>query len=364
MTGRGQFWFWLGGVAAFAGALYVFRSILFPFVAGMAVAYLLDPAVDKLEKWGLGRAAGTAIALVAFFLAAAAALLLLAPVLQSQILDFAGRAPELFAALRARLGGFVEMLEARLSPEDIERLRTAAASFAGDALALIGRLIESLWSGGLALFNLLSLIFIMPIVAFYLLRDWDRIVGAVDGWLPLRHAEAIRALAREADELLSGFLRGVAMVCLILGAFYGIALSLIGLEFGLFIGLAAGLLSFVPFIGAFFGFVISVGVALAQFTEWIPIALVAGVFVLGQVVEGNFLTPRLVGKRVGLHPVWVIFALLAGGVLFGFVGLLLAVPLAVVIGVLVRFGLGRYLVSPFHRGSVPPGADADRSEPP
>lgn len=364
MTERRQFWFWLGGVAAFAGALYVFRSILLPFVAGMAVAYLLDPAVDKLEKWGLGRTVGTALALVAFFVAAVAALLLLVPVLQSQILDFAGRVPELFAALRARLGGFVEILEARLSPEDIERLRTAAASFAGDALALIGRLIESLWSGGLALFNLLSLIFITPIVAFYLLRDWDRMVGAVDGWLPLRHAEAMRALAREADGLLSGFVRGVAMVCLILGAFYGIALSLIGLEFGLFIGLAAGLLSFVPFIGALFGFVISVGVALAQFTEWVPIALVAGVFVLGQVVEGNFLTPRLVGKRVGLHPVWVIFALLAGGVLFGFVGLLLAVPLAVVIGVLVRFGLGRYLVSPFHRGSVPPGADADRSEPP
>ncbi|MEE9251135.1 MAG: AI-2E family transporter [Alphaproteobacteria bacterium] len=362
MTGRRQFWFWLGGIAAFAGALYVFRAILFPFVAGMAVAYLLDPAVDKLEKWGLGRTAGTALALVAFFVFAAAALLLLVPVLQSQIFDFAGRVPELFAALRARLSGFVEMLEARLAPEDIEQLRTAAANFAGDALALIGGLVGSLWSGGLALFNLLSLIFITPIVAFYLLRDWDRMVGAVDGWLPLRHAEAIRALAQEVDELLSGFVRGVAMVCLILGACYGIALSLIGLEFGLFIGLTAGLLSFVPFIGALFGFVISVGVALAQFTEWVPIAIVAGVFVLGQVVEGNFLTPRLVGKRVGLHPVWVIFALLAGGVLFGFVGLLLAVPLAVVIGVLVRFGLGRYLASPFHRGSLPPGAGGDRSE--
>jgi predicted PurR-regulated permease PerM len=203
----------------------------------------------------------------------------------------------------------------------------------------------------------LALVFITPIVAFYLLRDWDRIIGAVDSWLPLRHAEAIRGLARDADGLLAGFIRGVAMVCLILGAFYAIALTVIGLEFGLIIGLLSGIASFVPFVGALFGFIFGVGVALTQFGDWQPISLVAGVFVIGQLAEGNWLTPKLVGSRVELHPVWVMFALLAGGALFGFVGVLLAVPLAVVISVLVRFGLGQYLKSEFHGPDRPPGAE-------
>ncbi|MEE8548519.1 MAG: AI-2E family transporter [Alphaproteobacteria bacterium] len=357
MTGRRQFWFWLGGVAAFAGLLWLFSSILLPFVAAMVVAYLLDPLVDRLEKWGVGRAAGTVIVLAAFFLLASATVLLLFPVLNAQIADFAARVPELLSALRERLSGLLETLESRLSPADLERARAVVGSFAGDALAAIGSLIAGLWSGGLALFNLLALIFITPIVAFYLLRDWDRIIGAVDSWLPLRHGETIRGLARETDGLLSGFIRGAAMVCLILGAFYAIALTLIGLEFGLIIGLLSGIVSFVPFVGALFGFIFGVGVALSQFGDWPPVAVVAGVFVIGQIAEGTWLTPKLVGRRIDLHPVWVMFALLAGGVLFGFVGLLLAVPLAVVISVLVRFGLGQYLKSEFHGPARPPGAE-------
>ena len=357
MTGRRQFWFWLGGVAVFAGLLWLFSSILLPFAAAMVLAYLLDPLVDRLEKLGVGRALGTVIVLAAFFLLAIATVLLLFPVLNAQIADFAARVPELLSALRERLGGFLETLESRLSPADLERARAVVGSFAGDALAVVGSLIAGLWSGGLALFNLLALIFITPIVAFYLLRDWDRIIGAVDSWLPRRHAETIRGLAREIDGLLSGFIRGAAMVCLILGVFYAIALTLIGLEFGLIIGLLSGIASFVPFVGALFGFIFGVGVAFSQFGDWLPIALVAGVFVIGQVAEGNWLTPKLVGSRIDLHPVWVMFALLAGGALFGFLGLVLAVPLAVVISVLVRFGLGQYLKSEFHGPTRPPGAE-------
>lgn len=357
MTGRRQFWFWFGGVAAVAGLLWLFSSILLPFVAGMIIAYLLDPLVDWLEKAGVGRAAGTVIVLVSFFFLATATLLLLFPVLNAQITDFAARVPDLVAALRERLGGFLETIESRLSPADLERARDVAGGFAGDVLAAVGALLRRLWSGGLALFNLLALVFITPIVAFYLLRDWDRILGAVDSWLPLSHADTIRGLAREADGLLSGFIRGVAMVCLILGAFYAISLTVIGLQFGLIIGLVSGLVSFIPFVGALFGFIFGVGIALTQFADWQLVSLVAGVFVVGQIAEGNWLTPKLVGSRVELHPVWVIFALLAGGVLFGFVGVLLAVPLAVVISVLVRFGLGQYLKSEFHGPARPPGAE-------
>ncbi len=351
MTGERQAWFWVAGTIVVIGLLFVFRSILLPFVAGMAVAYLLDPIVDRLQTWKLGRAVATSITLLLFFVLAVSAFLLLAPVLQAQIVDFSARLPGLLEGLHEQLSGLLEMAADRLSVEDMERLRAMAGDLAGNALAFLGNVISGVWSGGLALLNLLALIFITPIVAFYLLRDWDRIIAVIDGWLPLDHAEDIRTLVREADGLLAGFVRGVLSVCLILGVLYGLALTLIGLDFGLAIGLAAGLVSFIPFFGALFGFVVGVGLALTQFADWLPIGLVAGVFVVGQILEGNALTPKLVGDRIGLHPVWVIFALMAAGVVFGFVGLLLALPIAVVVGVLVRFGLERYRKSRLFLGT-------------
>jgi predicted PurR-regulated permease PerM len=221
---------------------------------------------------------------------------------------------------------------------------------------LLGQVI----SGGVAIANLISLLVITPVVAFYLLRDWDRIVARVDTWLPRGHAGAIREQAREIDRTLAGFLRGQGTVCLILGVFYAIGLTLAGLDFGLVVGLVAGLLSFIPYVGAIVGLVLSVGLALVQFDDWLRIAVVAGIFFVGQAVEGNFLTPKLVGESVGLHPVWIIFGLLAGGALFGFVGVLLAVPAAAVIGVGVRFALGRYMQSPYYHGGGHGGGGPDR----
>jgi predicted PurR-regulated permease PerM len=204
---------------------------------------------------------------------------------------------------------------------------------------------------------------ITPVVAFYLLRDWDRIVIQIDSWLPRRYAETIREQVRAVDATLAGFLRGQGTVCLILAVYYGLGLSLAGLDFGLVIGLVAGLLSFVPYVGAIVGLLLSVGLALVQFDAWMPIAIVAAVFILGQVVEGNFLTPKLVGESVGLHPVWIIFALLAGSALFGFVGLLLAIPATAVVGVGVRFGLDRYLASAYFQGPGG-GSGGDEGSPP
>jgi predicted PurR-regulated permease PerM len=241
---------------------------------------------------------------------------------------------------------------ARLSPENVARLRAGAEQFAGEAVNWTARVVRGVLSGGLALFDVLSVVLITPIVAFYLLRDWDKLTAAVESWLPREHRQVILGQVREVDRTLAGFVRGQASVCLALGVFYALALTAVGLNFGLVVGLAAGFLSFVPFVGSLVGFASSVGIAMFQYDDWLMVGVVAGIFIFGQAVEGNVLTPKLVGDRVGLHPVWVMFALLAGGSLFGFLGVLLAVPVAAVIGVLVRFLLGQYLASRYYRGTA------------
>jgi predicted PurR-regulated permease PerM len=240
------------------------------------------------------------------------------------------------------------MVETRVDPVVLEQLKGYLAGSADRLFAWATDMIAGLLSGGAAAANTLSLLVITPVVAFYLLRDWDRIARTVDGWLPRAQAPTLRTLAREVDRTLAGFLRGQGTVCLLLGVFYALGLSLVGLDFGLVIGLLAGLLSFIPFVGSIVGLFLSVGLAVLQFDDWLPVAIVAGVFFVGQGLEGYVLTPRLVGRSVGLHPVWVIFAILAGGALFGFVGVLLAVPVAAVVGVGARFALSRYLASPYY----------------
>ncbi|MEM7221518.1 MAG: AI-2E family transporter [Pseudomonadota bacterium] len=351
MTVQRQLRFWLIGFIVFFALLWLLSGILLPFVAGMAVAYLLDPPCDRLEAMGLSRTLATTILTVAFLLIIVGALLLLLPLLIGQLAGFVERLPAYLEALRRHSVELLATLEARVDPALVDKLKESLAGSAEQlftwSTALVGRLI----SGGVAVANLISLVVITPVVAFYLLRDWDRLVEKIDGWLPQEHAEAIRQQLGEIDQTLAGFVRGQSMVCLILAVFYATALSFAGLDFGLLIGLIAGLLTFIPFVGSAVGLVASVGMALVQFDDWLRIAIVAAIFLVGQAVEGNYLTPKLVGDRVGLHPVWVIFALLAGGFLFGFVGVLLAVPIAAVIGVLIRFFFDIYLASPLYKGS-------------
>ena len=348
--------FWLIGLAVFLAALFLLGGVLLPFVAGMAIAYLLDPICDRLESWGLSRTLATTVLTVVFLVLALAAFLLLVPVLAGQAVNLLERVPGYVETLRGQFTQLLAMVEARVDPATLERVEGALAGSAERLVSWVTKLLGQVISGGVALANLISLLVITPVVAFYLLRDWDRIVAQVDSWLPRQHAETIREQVRAVDATLAGFLRGQGTVCLILAVYYSLGLSLAGLDFGLVIGLVAGLLSFVPYVGAIIGLLLSVGLALVQFDAWLPIAIVAAVFILGQIVEGNFLTPKLVGESVGLHPVWIIFALLAGGTLFGFVGLLLAIPAAAVIGVGVRFGLGRYLASAYFHG---PGSGDD-----
>lgn len=347
--------FWLLATVAALVAVWLLRSMLLPFVAGMAVAYFLDPAADRLQKWGVSRGAATAIIVLVFFAIVALALILLVPALVDQFDGFLRRLPGYVETLRNILLPYVRRLVSIADQASGEDVKAALGGLAEKATAMAGAFFTGLLGGGLFLVDLVSVAVITPIVAFYLLRDWDRIVDKVDSWLPRRHAETIRAQAREVDRVLAGFVRGQSMVCLSLALFYGIGLSLAGLQFGLVIGIVSGMLTFIPYVGTIFGFTVSVGVALVQFwPDYTMIGLIAGIYVAGQMIEGYVLVPKLVGEKVGLHPVWVIFGLMAGGALFGFVGVLIAVPVAAVVGVATRFALMRYLESPFYRGADDP----------
>jgi predicted PurR-regulated permease PerM len=282
-----------------------------------------------------------------------------------------------------QLGAFVERLPsyvARLQQLAVEQggplieklggttalpeMQTSVGNLVTQGLAWLVAFLQSLWSGGQALLGIFSLLVVTPVVAFYMLIDWDRMVKTLDSWLPMKHRDTIRVIARDIDRAIAGFVRGQALVCIILGTFYAVGLSIIGLNFGAIIGMTSGLLSFIPYVGSLTGLILSMGVAIVQFwPDWPMILATLGIFVFGQFVEGNILSPKLVGDSVGLHPVWLMFALFAFGALFGFVGLLLAVPLAAAIGVIARFALGLYLSSPLYRGANPviltPRADAD-----
>lgn len=342
--------FWIAGLAVFVFVLHSLSGVLMPFVAGMVIAYFLDPVADKLERKGLSRALATTAIVAAFFVVAVGVLVLLYPLLQAQVVSLAAFVPGLIDTFRDYAEPFLERLRADLSAGEMERLKEAAGTYAGTAIQWMSGLLGGLWKGGLAVFNVLSLLIITPVVAFYLLRDWDLIVARFDSYLPRAAAPTIREQCAAIDTTIAGFVRGQASVCLVLAAWYGFGLSVVGLESGLLVGIGAGAISFIPYLGAATGLMIGLGIALAQFSDWLPIGLVAVVFIIGQTAESYVLTPRLVGGRIGLHPVWIIFALLAGGALFGFTGVLLAVPAAAIIGVLIRFSLSRYLESPLYHG--------------
>ena len=347
---EGKLRFWLIGLAAFVLLLWLLRSMLLPFVAGMAVAYFLDPILQRLQKAGLSRIWATTVVTLGFFALVITLFLLIVPVIENQVVEFAQRVPDYVRALIDRGAPLWKTAKTYLSPKDIERLRSAAGEYAGTLAGWVGQFFTSVISGSLAIVNILSLIFITPVVTFYMLRDWHKLTDHVNSWLPRSHAVTIREQLRAIDTILSGFVRGQALVCLSLGCLYGLGLTAIGLDLGLVVGFSAGAASFIPYLGSISGFLISMGLALAQSSDWKLPLMVAAVFATGNLLEGNVLSPKLVGEKIGLHPVWVIFALLAGGALFGFLGILLALPTAAVIGVLTRFALDHYLRSSLYRG--------------
>jgi predicted PurR-regulated permease PerM len=352
MTTWRQAWFWVAALTAFVLFLIVFSEILLPFVAGMVLAYALDPVADRIERLGFGRLAATLLILSVLVVLLALAFVILVPILADQLADFIERIPAYIERLRTLFSSFLHSRLADYLGIDMTRIGSSLGGLSSQGASWMTALVASLWSGGRAILNILALLIVTPVVAFYLLYDWDRLVARVDSWLPRDYVTDIRKIAADIDRAIAAFIRGQGLVCLILALVYSVGLVMIGLNFGFLIGLGAGLLSFIPFVGATVGFMVSIAVAIAQFwPDWIWILATAAVFGIGQFLENYVLQPRLIGQNVGLHPVWVMFALFAFGYLFGFVGVMIAIPAAAAVGVLVRYALSRYLDSPIYRGT-------------
>ena len=329
--------------------LLVFYEILLPFVAGFVLAYLFKPFVERMSRWGINRGVAALIVIAAVALTIALIIALIVPPVISQLAQLIQDAPRYYREAQSYIfqhyGGYLKQIAAQQTGNGQTQQITQ------DLAPWLLSQLQTLLQGSLALFNSLALLFLTPVVTFFLLRDWDGMIAGIRDLLPRQDAPVIAKIAEEIDWTISGYLRGTSIVLLIVSAFYMVALGTIGLNYGLVIGLFAGLISFVPYLGSTSGFLLSGGVALSQFwPDYTKIALVCGVFALGQLVEGNVLTPKIVGDKVRLHPVWMLFALIAAGYLFGFTGLLIAVPMAAAIGVLVRFAVRKYYGSQMHEG--------------
>ncbi len=348
--------FWVIFFSLALMALLLFSEILLPFAAGFVLAYLFHPIVDRMRRVGIPRGAAAFTIIVAVAVAIATILTLIVPPLIDQLGRFIEDLPGHYQHARTYLlenyGHYLQPFQQQAAQP--EKPGAAAPAEVQQQIAQkitpwLASQLQGLLKGGLALFNSLALLFLTPVVTFFLLRDWDKMIASIEGFLPRQQAPVIKQLAREIDSTISGYLRGTLTVLLIVSAFYMVALGFIGLNYGLLIGLGAGLISFVPYLGSATGFLVSGGVALAQFwPDYTKVALVCGIFVFGQLMEGNVLTPNIVGNKVRLHPVWLLFALIASGYVLGFTGLLISVPLAAVIGVLVRYAIRRYYESPLY----------------
>ena len=345
---RQQATYWGVAAVVLLLMLWLLDNVILPFVVGGAIAYFLDPLADRLERLGMSRTLATVAISLGMMLIAVMVVLAVIPTLVSQLSELINAAPEIFRRLQTFLLERFPDLQ-----DETSTIRQTIVSIGETIQARGGELANGLLGSALSFINGIVFLVVVPVVSFYMLLDWDRMIARVDGWLPRDHAPVVRRLAGEIDAVLAAFVRGQLSVCVIMGVFYAVALGLTGLQFGMVVGAIAGAVTFIPFVGAVVGGALAVGLALFQFWgDWVSIGIVAGIFVLGQFLEGNVITPKLVGNSVGLHPVWLLFALSAFGALFGFLGLLVAVPVAASIGVLLRYGLGRYTDSVLYRGAA------------
>jgi predicted PurR-regulated permease PerM len=343
---RAQATYWGFAALVFFALLWFLGDVILPFLVGGAIAYFLDPVADRLERAGLSRVAATTVITLVAVLIMVLLVLAVIPTLINQLTALVNAAPD----IAKRLQGFLVEKFPELSDET-STIRQTLSNIASTIQSRGAELANSLISSALGVISAVVFVVVVPVVAFYLLLDWDHMVARIDALVPRDHSATARQLAREVDKVLAGFVRGQISVCLLLGTFYAVALMLAGLQFGLIVGAIAGAITFIPYIGSLVGGVLAVGLALFQlWGDWVSIGIVAAIFAAGQFIEGNILTPKLVGKSVGLHPVWLLFALSAFGSLFGFVGLLVAVPVAAAIGVFLRFSVGRYQTSILYKG--------------
>ncbi|KRA33861.1 hypothetical protein ASD68_08350 [Rhodanobacter sp. Root627] len=347
-------WQMLAIIAIIGWLIWLLAPVLMPFAVAAMLAYLGDPLADRLERLGLKRIWAATVVFVVLLLVVCGVLLLLIPLIARQVENLIENLPRYgdwaqdiaWPWLRDRL---------HLDPDtfDSDRLLEAIKAHIGSIGTVTATVLGRVSRSGLGIAMWLTNLVLIPVVAFYLLRDWDRLVATIDRMLPRSIQPTIAHLARESDSILGAFVRGQLLVMLALGVFYGAGLGVVGLTVGPLIGMVAGLLSFVPYLGFIIGFVAAIVAVLVQYGDWMHVLLVCGVFVLGQLLEGYVLVPKLVGDKIGLHPVAVIFAVLAGGYLFGFLGVLLALPAASVIMVLLRYLLERYRMSELYNEAGP-----------
>jgi predicted PurR-regulated permease PerM len=346
--------FWIALLLVLVIAVDLLGQVLVPFVAGMVLAYLLNPVAERMERWGMNRLVATLAIIALVIVIISVLIVLMVPVIVRELSYFIQSFPLYVRQLRALASDPSHPWIGKLVGEGLAEAEQSFGELTTLAANWFAAFLRSAWSGGRALISVLSLGIVAPIVACYLLYDWNKMIAAVDNWIPPAHRDVVHALAREIDETIGGFVRGQSALCLVLAVFYAATLSAMGLKHGALIGFAAGLLNFIPYLGSLSGLIISLCVAVAQFwPDWKPILLVPAIFVVGQSLGDYLLTPYLVGRRIHLNPVWIIFALFAFGYLFGFVGVLIAVPLAAAIGVLMRFTLRQYYASPIYQAAPP-----------
>ncbi|WP_226779436.1 AI-2E family transporter [Oceaniglobus trochenteri] len=358
LTVREQLKYWGIAAAVFLFLLWWLGGVILPFLLGGGIAYLLDPVADRLERLGLSRVMATTVITIVGLLLFVVLALAVVPTLISQAAGLIESAPKMASNLQ-------KFLTERF-PDLVDEGSVVRKSLAGVGQTIQsrgGELLNGVLSSVSGIVNVLVLFVVVPVVAFYLLLDWDKMVARIDSHIPREHVVTVRQIASDIDRTLAAFVRGQGTVCLILGIYYAGALMLVGLPFGLVVGAIAGALTFIPYVGALVGGGLAIGLALFQFWgDWLWIVLVAVIFQAGQLIEGNVLTPKLVGSSIGLHPVWLIFALSAFGALFGFVGLLVAVPVAAALGVIIRYALGKYRHSQLYRGNDPDDSTVVRQD--
>jgi predicted PurR-regulated permease PerM len=336
-------WGWLLLIIGFGALFWASRSVIGPFIAGFVIAYLLDPPAQRLERLGLPRWLAAVTVLIVFVTALVGIGFASAPIIQAQVTQLVTTLPKLITSSLPIAKSLLRDTPLAVNGGDI------IANIGNRAVGWLSDSFGTIIAGSLAFVNVITFIVVSPIVAFYLLRDWPIILARVESWWPRPQLPVIKDLLMQSDKALSGFVRGQSLVCLILALFYAVGWSVIGLDYAIILGLLAGALGFVPFLGVIFAVLLSLLIALGQWgLDPLQLGLVAGVFMVGQVLESSVLTPNLIGNRIGLHPVWVLFAVFAGGQVAGVAGVFFAVPVGAVLGVIVRAALAHYRASQFY----------------
>jgi predicted PurR-regulated permease PerM len=354
MALRSHALFWILTATGLAAVIWLLNDILLPFVVGLAIAYLLGPFVTRMIKAGVPRAAAAGMILLVFFVVVAVILALILPFAYREAVQLANDLPLYAEKAEAYLTPYIEWVQARFNAGDMSSYQQTLKDNVGKLFKFGGNVVGGLVSGGQAVVGAATFLILTPFAAYFMMAEWVRIIGWIDDMIPRRNYETIRGLLTQMDRKVSGFVRGQIIISLVLAVAYAVALMLAGLKFGFLIGLLAGLLSIIPLVGSTFGLVVAVTVAWFQTQELSYVGLIAAIFLFGQFMEGNVITPKILGKNVGLHPLWILFALLAGGALFGIVGMLLAVPVAAVIGVLAAFAIKEYKESPYYESKTKP----------